>query len=95
MHKHLSWEVSHRGWVNNWNLQHRMLSCCLGEGAALTTGIIPWTTAGAFMAGALGVPTLQYAPYAFLNWINPILSIILSYMGIFILWTKDAQTKNS
>jgi NhaC family Na+:H+ antiporter len=73
-------------------MQHRMLSRCLGEGAALTTGIIPWTTAGAFMAGALGVPTLQYAPYAFLNWINPILSIILSYLGIFILWTK--ATKN-
>lgn len=74
-------------------LQRRMLSRCLGEGTVCTVGLIPWTTAGAFMAGALGVPTLQYAPYAFLNWINPILSIILSYLGIFILWNNKTENK--
>ena len=72
-------------------LERRMLSRCLGEGTVCTVGLIPWTTAGAFMAGALGVPTLQYAPYAFLNIINPIISIVLSYMGIFILWRKNGK----
>lgn len=72
-------------------MQRRMLSRCLGEGTVCTVGLVPWTTAGAFMAGALGVPTLQYAPYAFLNLINPVLSIVLSYLGIFILWRKDVQ----
>jgi NhaC family Na+:H+ antiporter len=72
-------------------MQHRMLSRCLEEGATLTTGLIPWNMAGAFMAGALGVSTFEYAPYAFLNLINPIVSIVLSYFGIFILWTKNAK----
>lgn len=72
-------------------LERRMLSRCLGEGTVCTVGLVPWTTAGAFMAGALGVPTLQYAPYAFLNIINPILSIVLAYMGIFILWRKNGK----
>lgn len=72
-------------------LQHRMLSRSLEEGGTLTTGIIPWTTAGAFMAGALGVPTLEYAPYAFFNLLNPILSIVLAYLGIFLLMEKDAK----
>lgn len=72
-------------------MERHMLSRCLGEGTVCTVGLVPWTTAGAFMAGALGVPTLQYAPYAFLNIINPIISIVLSYMGIFILWRKNGK----
>jgi NhaC family Na+:H+ antiporter len=72
-------------------LQRRMLSRCLGEGSVCMIGLIPWTTAGAFMAGALGVPTLQYAPYAFLNLITPIVSIVFSYLGIFILRKKNGK----
>ena len=74
-------------------LQNRMLSRCLEEGGTMTAGLIPWTMPGAFMAGALGVPTLEYVPYAFLNWINPIVAIIFAYMGIFILRIKDSNKK--
>lgn len=72
-------------------LSNNMLSRALEEGATLSTTIIPWTTAGAFMAATLGVPTLSYAPYAFLNWMNPLISIILSYMGIFVLYAANAN----
>ena len=72
-------------------LQRRMLSRSLEEGATMTTGIIPWTTAGAFMAGTLGVSTIALAPYAFLNLLTPIISIIMSYMGIYVLYKKDAK----
>ncbi len=65
-------------------LAPRMLSRVVEEGATLSTPIIPWTTAGAFMAGTLGVATFDYLPYAFLCWINPIVSIGLAYMGIFV-----------
>lgn len=65
-------------------LERRMLSRLLEEGGTQTSALIPWTTAGAFMAGTLGVPTLSYLPYVFLNLINPMLSIVLAYMGIFI-----------
>ncbi|MBN2827989.1 MAG: Na+/H+ antiporter NhaC [Tissierellales bacterium] len=67
-------------------LKPSMLSRLLEEGGTLTGALIPWTTAGAFMATTLGVSTLEYLPYAFLNLINPVLSIVLSFMGIFILW---------
>jgi|LGVE01.1.fsa_nt_gb NhaC family Na+:H+ antiporter len=67
-------------------LKPSMLSRLLEEGGTLTGPLIPWTTAGAFMATTLGVSTMELAPYAFLNFINPILSIVLSYLGIFILW---------
>jgi NhaC family Na+:H+ antiporter len=68
------------------NLQNRMLSRVIEEGATMSTAMIPWTTAGAFMAGTLGVSTFAYAPYAVLNWINPLISIVLGYCGIFVLY---------
>ena len=63
-------------------LANRMLSRSLEDGATLTTPLIPWTTAGAFMAGALGVATLDYAPWALFNWLNPLASIGLAYAGL-------------
>lgn len=66
-------------------LQSRMLSRSLEEGSTLTTGLIPWTTAGAFISGTLGVSTLAYAPFAFFNLLNPFISILFSYLGIFVL----------
>lgn len=72
-------------------LQRRMLSRNLEEGATLSTTLIPWTTAGAFMAGTLGVATFAYAPFAFLNWLTPLISIILSYAGVFVYYKKNAK----
>jgi NhaC family Na+:H+ antiporter len=74
-------------------LRRSMLSRATEEGATLTTTIIPWTTAGAFMAATLGVPTIYYLPFALLNWINPLLSIILSYLGIFMFYRKEADER--
>jgi len=63
------------------NLEKHMLSRCLEEGATLSTSLIPWTTSGAFITGVLGMSPLVYAPWTFFNYINPLLSIILAYMG--------------
>jgi Na+:H+ antiporter, NhaC family len=69
-------------------LERRMLSRLLEEGGTQTAALVPWSTAGAFMAGTLGVATFSYIPFSFLNWINPILSIVLAAFGIFIFRTK-------
>ena len=63
------------------DLEPHLLSRCLEEGATLSTSLIPWTTSGAFCMGALGLSALEYAPWAFFNYINPLLSITLAYMG--------------
>ena len=62
-------------------LEKHMLSRCLEEGATLSTSLIPWTTSGAFITGVLNMSPLEYAPWAFFNYINPLLSIVLAYMG--------------
>ena len=58
-----------------------MLSRCLEEGATLSTSLIPWTTSGAFITGVLNMSPLEFAPWAFFNYLNPLLSIGLAYMG--------------
>ncbi len=69
-------------------LDPAMLSRSLEDGSTLTAGIIPWNTAGAYMATTLGVATFSYLPYTFFNLTSIALSIIFSYMGIFVLKSK-------
>lgn len=66
-------------------LDKAMLSRSVEEGSTMTTGLIPWTTAGVFYAATLGVPTLEYAPYTFLNLLNPVVSIVMAGLGIGLL----------
>ena len=69
-------------------LDRSLMSRSLEEGATLTTALIPWTTGGAFFASTLGVSVLDYAPYALLNWFNPLLSIALAFLGIGLFKAK-------
>lgn len=66
-------------------LEPRMLSRCLEEGGTLFAPLIPWNTCGAVMFAALGVSAAEYAPYAFLNLINPLLGILLPIFGFSLL----------
>lgn len=75
------------------DLSPRMLSRTLEDCGTMTAVLIPWTGCGAFQSGALGVPTLSYAPYCFMNIINPFVAIIMSYLGIGIYWGKNGADK--
>lgn len=73
-------------------LHPRMLSRCLEDVGTITSVLVPWNSCGAFHSNLFGVPTLAYAPYAFLNWINPIISVVITYMGIGVTWRgKDGE----
>jgi NhaC family Na+:H+ antiporter len=67
-------------------LHPRMLSRVLEDSGTITSALVPWNTCGAYQSSTLGVPTMQYLPYAFFNYINPISAIIMTYMGIGIAW---------
>ena len=66
-----------------------VLSRSVEEGATMTTGLIPWTTAGTFYATTLGVPVLEYLPYAFFNYSNGIIAIAMAYIGLGLLSKSD------
>jgi|UPI0004AE466D NhaC family Na+:H+ antiporter len=70
-------------------LAPRMLSRTLEDAGTLTSALVPWNTCGAYQSSVLGVATLAYAPYAFLNYINPFVAILMSYLGIGIYWRNE------
>ncbi|WP_423364441.1 Na+/H+ antiporter NhaC family protein [Mycoplasma sp. P36-A1] len=63
------------------NLAPRVQSRVLESGGTLTSPLVPWNTCGATMMGFLGVNPFAYAPYAFLNIINPVIEVIAAATG--------------
>lgn len=79
--------------VEQSDLSPRILSRTLEDCGTLTAVLVPWTGCGAFQSAALGVPTLEYIPYCFLNYLNPLMGIMLAYLGIGNYWGKDKADK--
>lgn len=71
-------------------LHPKNLSRAIEDGGTITSALIPWNTCGAFMAATLMVPTSAYLPYAVLNYVNPLLSILFGFLGFTI--AKSAST---
>lgn len=63
-------------------LKPKNLSRCLEDSGTLTSPLIPWNTCGSYMHSVLGVYPLAYLPFAFLNLINPLVSIFYGITGI-------------
>ncbi len=57
------------------------LSRQIEDTATVTSPLIPWNSCGAYAAGVLGVATFAYAPFAFFNLINPVLSFVYAALG--------------
>ncbi len=58
-----------------YNLKSQNLSRILEDVGTLGSAVVPWNVGAQFAAGVVGVSTLAYMPYAFLNWMTPILSL--------------------
>lgn len=66
----------------NHRLKLKNLTSTLEAGGTLTAALIPWNASGVFVFSTLGVPVLEYAPYAILCWLTSIIVIIFAYLGI-------------
>jgi NhaC family Na+:H+ antiporter len=72
-------------------LHPKNLSRCLEDAGTLTSPLIPWNSCGAFMGATLGVNPLLYLPYAFLNLLNPLVSLFYGYTGITMEKVKESD----
>ena len=69
-----------------------MLSRSLEDSGTLTSVLVPWNTCGAYHAELFNMSVAEFGPYAFLNWMNPVIAIIMTYLGIGIFWRgKDGE----
>lgn len=68
--------------------ESRLLSRTTEDAVTVTSVLVPWNTCGMTQATILGVPTLVYLPYAFFNYISPIMSILVAALGYKIVRVK-------
>lgn len=68
--------------------ESRLLSRTTEDAVTVTSVLVPWNTCGMTQATILGVPTLVYLPYAFFNYISPLMSIFVSAIGYKIFRVK-------
>ncbi|WNK20422.1 Na+/H+ antiporter NhaC [Halomonas piscis] len=72
-------------------VDRRILSRNTEVGGTLTSGMVPWSDNGIFMASMFGVPVLQYLPFLWLNFAAIGLVILYGYTNTFI-WRTEATT---
>ncbi len=61
------------------------LSRAVEDGGTMTSALVPWNTCGAYMAATLGVATMDYLPYALLNWLSPLIAMAMAIAGFKLL----------
>ncbi len=62
------------------------------DSATVTSPLIPWGLCGVYFTGALGVPTLAYAPWVFLAYLAPAMTLLLAYTNKFMFREGDITT---
>jgi len=63
------------------NLAAKNLSRIIDECGGIIVPLIPWSMAGVYITGALGVPVLSYVPWAIGNWAAVFILAIFGYSG--------------
>ncbi|MBU8683984.1 Na+/H+ antiporter NhaC [Bacillus haynesii] len=76
-------------------IDRRVLSRNAEVGGTMTSGMVPWSDNGIYMAGILGVSTFSYLPFMWLSFVSIGLAILYGYTGKFIWYTdkKDSPVQ--
>jgi len=62
-------------------LAAKNLSRIIEEAGAIIVPLIPWSMAGVYVTGTIGVSPFEYLPWAFMNYISVIILIIYGFTG--------------
>ncbi len=65
-----------------------VLSRACEDTGTITCPLVPWSVHAFIIMGILGVSAWDFAPYAFLNWIVPVFSVLFAFLGIGV-WHRD------
>lgn len=63
------------------NLAAKNLSRIIEESGAIMVPLVPWSMAGVYITGIIGVPVLSYLPFAFMNYLSVVMLIIFGFTG--------------
>lgn len=71
-----------------------MLARWTSEGVMMPAPLMIWNAFGAFASTTMGVMPSEYIQYAFLNILSPLVSIVMAFLGIGVVW-KDTQKEEN
>ena len=77
---------------DNLGLARNMLSRAQEDGGTLWSPLVPWSSCGAYHSSMLGVETLSYLPFCFVNLLNPIVSIATASWGGNMIYADGTHT---
>ncbi|MFC1562233.1 Na+/H+ antiporter NhaC [candidate division KSB1 bacterium] len=66
------------------NLAAKNLSRTVEDSGTVIVPIVPWSVAGVFMTGTLGVQTASYAPFAFMCYFSVFFAVLYGFTGFAI-----------
>ncbi len=72
----------------------RLLSRTTEDSATVTSALIPWNTCGMTQSTVLGVSVFAYLPYAFFNYLSPVVTVIVAATG-YKIYKKAAAALSS
>ncbi|MCR5182721.1 MAG: Na+/H+ antiporter NhaC [Clostridia bacterium] len=73
-------------------LGRNMLSRTLEDCGTLWSPLVPWSSCGAYHSNILGVSTLSYLPFVFMNIINPIFALVTTSYGGNTIYADGSRT---
>ena len=65
-----------------------VLSRTLEDGGTLFAFLVPWSAAAIYSTGVLGIPTIEYLPFAFLPLLCPLFAAVCAVTGIGVFDVK-------
>ncbi len=88
--------MSLRNLYDEYDLDSRNLSRAVEAAGTTTSAFVPWGSGGVYMASALGVPVLSYAPYYFFGFLSPLVLLFMGVTGWQMVYTEtDTETEPS
>lgn len=71
------------------------LSRALEDAGTITSPLIPWSTCAVAVSAYLGVTTLDYLPYCFVNLLNPIVASVFAILGFRVIKSNKNKDLNT
>lgn len=58
------------------------LANAIASSGAVTSVLVPWNTCGLYVSSILGMSVMSFLPYAFFNYLTPLVVLVLAYMKV-------------
>lgn len=80
---------------DNLNIPRKVLSRSLEDFGTMFESLLPWTTTGIFVYGAIGIPVTMYWKWQLLSLFNFLVAIILAYTGIGCFYSEKLEKEET